>query len=84
MADESGEAEWEVVGTKTPRRRKRDQETIACLASDWSMYIHLRQNQKLLSSSSAQERLCVRRSGRQQWLGVAVGGLFHDDASSRH
>lgn len=26
---------WEAVGMKTPRRRKRDQEIIACLASDW-------------------------------------------------
>ncbi|RRT71904.1 hypothetical protein B296_00023289 [Ensete ventricosum] len=49
----------EAIGTKTPRRRKRDQETIAYLASDWSTHIYLRQDRKLLSSSSIWERLRV-------------------------
>ncbi|RWW53382.1 hypothetical protein BHE74_00040138 [Ensete ventricosum] len=56
--DEGGEAEWEAVGTKT-LKRKRDRETIACLALDWLMHIHLRQDWKLLSLSPARERLCA-------------------------
>ncbi|RWW19197.1 hypothetical protein GW17_00016767 [Ensete ventricosum] len=41
---------------KTPKR-KSDYETIACLASNWSMHIYLRQDQKLLSLLVARERL---------------------------
>ncbi|RWW05914.1 hypothetical protein GW17_00030793 [Ensete ventricosum] len=45
---------------KTPKRSKSDQKTIkTCLASDWSTHIHLRQDQKLLCTSSMGERLHV-------------------------
>ncbi|RWW72186.1 hypothetical protein BHE74_00020013, partial [Ensete ventricosum] len=47
------------MGTKKSGRRKRDQENITCLVSDWPMHIHLRQDRKLLSSSSTQGRLHV-------------------------
>ncbi|THU67236.1 hypothetical protein C4D60_Mb05t22530 [Musa balbisiana] len=50
---------WEVMGMKMPKRRKMDQEIIACLASDWLTHIHLKQDRKLLSSSSTWERLCA-------------------------
>lgn len=51
----------EVLRIKVPRRRKRDQEITACLALNWSMHIHLRQDPKLLSSLSRLKRLRVRR-----------------------
>ncbi|RWW79846.1 hypothetical protein BHE74_00011838 [Ensete ventricosum] len=46
-----------MMGAKTPKRRKRDRETIACLPSDCSTHIHLRQDRKLLISSSTREKL---------------------------
>ncbi|THU69839.1 hypothetical protein C4D60_Mb08t18640 [Musa balbisiana] len=37
---------WEATRTKTPKRKRRNQETIAYLALDYSMHIHLRQDRK--------------------------------------
>ncbi|CAD5182173.1 unnamed protein product [Musa acuminata subsp. malaccensis] len=48
---------WEAIETKMLRRRKRDQETIVYLASDWLTHIHLRQDQKLVSSSLVRETM---------------------------
>ncbi|RWW12545.1 hypothetical protein GW17_00023781 [Ensete ventricosum] len=48
---------WEAVETKTLRRRKKNQKTIAYLALDWLKHIHLRQNRKFLSSLLVWERL---------------------------
>ncbi|RWV91383.1 hypothetical protein GW17_00046330 [Ensete ventricosum] len=42
--------------TKMPKRTKRDQEIITCLVLDWSTHIHLRQDRKLMSLPSMQER----------------------------
>ncbi|CAL9184050.1 unnamed protein product [Musa hybrid cultivar] len=47
---------WEAIETKT-LRRKRDQETTVYLASDWLTHIHLRQDQKLVSSLLVRETM---------------------------
>ncbi|RWW06824.1 hypothetical protein GW17_00029820 [Ensete ventricosum] len=64
-------------------KRKSDQETIACLASNWSTHIHLRQDRKLLSLSSAQGYVRT-----MPYYAIAAqcytSGRFHDDAPSRH
>ncbi|RWW05752.1 hypothetical protein GW17_00030957 [Ensete ventricosum] len=46
-------------GDEDAKENNRDQETIVCLVLDWSMHIRLRQDPKLLSSSST-GRGCVR------------------------
>ncbi|RWW69724.1 hypothetical protein BHE74_00022649 [Ensete ventricosum] len=50
----------ESVETKMPRRRKRDRKITVCLLMNWSTYIHLEQDQKLLSLSLARERLRMK------------------------
>ena len=77
---------WVAMETKTPKRRKRDQETTHYVPSNGLVDAHPPETgpeaPKLIVNAG--EAPCIRRPTRQKRLDAAASGRFHDDASSNH
>ncbi|THU48570.1 hypothetical protein C4D60_Mb06t00380 [Musa balbisiana] len=74
------------MGTKTPKRRKWDQETTHYVPSIELVDAHPfeigSKTPELIVS--AEEAPCIQCLTRQKQLGAVASGRFHDDASSNH